>query len=379
MGKLQGYGNDVSELDLRYLITRIIRLWGRRPIELLWRTRKLQIGLLRSGLKRRRSFKREGLLVPMGIGLSPTFRCNLTCSGCYARFHSKDGEMPFSVIRRVVSSAIQEGVFLFVITGGEPYLRPEMLDIYEDNPGALFWTVTNGTLIDKRIAERIARCGNVFPVVSIEGGEEQTDRRRGVGVYSKVMECMETLHEAGVNFGFSSVLTRDTIDLLGSRAFVSSMIEAGCTLGVYNEFVPICSDDKSDLPGQEQKNEFKELLLGLRKSEPIILLYLPHDEYDAEGRCMAVSGGGMHINALGWVEPCPFAHYARENVRDLSFREILDSPFLREIRSHPTVLLNGEIGCALVNNRSTLEKIAKRTGAKSTNKCSEEMNLPLME
>ena len=157
------------------------------------------------------------------------------------------------------------------------------------------------------------------------------------------------------------------------------MIEAGCTLGVYNEFVPICSDDKSDLPGRDQKNEFKELLLGLRKSEPIILLYLPHDEYDTEGRCMAVSGGGMHINALGWVEPCPFAHYARENVRDLSFREILDSPFLREIRSHPTVLLNGEIGCALVNNRSTLEKIAKRTGAKSTNKCSEEMNLPLME
>jgi len=354
-------------LDLRYLVKNMIRLWGRSPIQTLWGTRKLQVGLIRSGLARRWSFKKENLLVPMGIGISPTFRCNLSCRGCYARFHPKDDEMPFPVIQRVIRSAVNEGVFLFVVTGGEPYLRPEMMKLYEEYCSTLFWTVTNGTLIDETLARRIARCGNVFPVVSIEGGERETDRRRGEGVYRKVTGCMELLHAAGVHFGFSSVLTADTIDLLGSRDFVSSMVDRGCTLGVFNEFIPLSPDDKDDLPGEQQKKQFRERLSELRKRERIILIHLPYDEYDEDGRCMAVAGGGLHINALGWVEPCPFAHYARENVKDLSFREVLESPFLEAIRAHPTVLQHGEVGCSLVNNRATFEKIAMSGGAKSTN------------
>jgi len=92
------------------------------------------------------------------------------------------------------------------------------------------------------------------------------------------------------------------------------------------------------------------------------------DEYDKTGRCMAVSGGSMHINAQGWVEPCPFAHFARENIKDHSFREILRSPFLEAIRKHPTVLQHGAIGCSLVNNRAILEEIAKTTHARATNR-----------
>ncbi len=365
-----------DRLDLRYLVKSMIRLWGRRPIETLWRTRKLQIGLIQSGLARRRAFKKNNLLVPMGIGISPTFRCNLSCRGCYARFHPKEDEMSFSVIQRVVGSAVSEGVFLFVVTGGEPYLRPEMMKLYEEYSGTLFWTVTNGTLIDENIARRIARCGNVFPVVSIEGGERGTDRRRGEGVYRKVIHCMELLHEAGVHFGFSSVLTADTIDILGRREFISSMVDRGCTIGVFNEFIPLSPDDKDDLPGEEQKKQFRERLSELRKRERIILIHLPYDEYDEDGRCMAVAGGGLHINALGWVEPCPFAHYARENVRNISFREVLESPFLEAIRAHPTVLQHGEVGCSLVNNRDTFEKIARSTGAKSTNQHLDGLNLP---
>lgn len=358
---------DEHRLELKYFILRMIRMWGDNPIKTIWRTRRLQLGLIQSSGRRKRAFRKENLLVPMGIGLSPTFQCNLVCNGCYARFHPRDREMSHAVIQSVVGSAVEAGVFIFVITGGEPFMRPDMMEIYRKHRRAFFWVVTNGTLIDKETASRLAECGNVFPILSVEGGREETDRRRGQGVYRKVRDCMDLLHRSGVPFGFSAVLTKDTIEVLGSGGFVDDMIDAGCTVGVYNDFIPLDSEDYSCLPISEQKLQFRERLIGLRKRKRILLVHLPHDEYDSDGRCMAVSGGGMHVNASGWVEPCPFAHYARENVGECSFRKLLESPFLEAIRSHPTVLQHGEIGCSLVNNRVTLEEIADRTGAKSTN------------
>jgi MoaA/NifB/PqqE/SkfB family radical SAM enzyme len=370
-------GKDLSEpkLDLRYCISRMVRLWGKRLFRTVYKTRRLQLGLVRSGVRRRRNLKNHGLLDPLGIGISPTARCNLSCRGCYARFHPTDGEMAYSEVRRVIGSAIEAGVFLFIVTGGEPFLRQDLLKIYEEFRSALFWTVTNGTLIDQKTAERIARLGNVVPIVSIEGGKEETDKRRGEGVYHRVTAAMDLLKRAGVLFGFSSVLTTDSIEHLGSTEFVSAMREAGCTIGIFNEFIPLSEKDKEALPTIIQKKQFGERLKNfrrggnLRRNEPIILIHLPYDEYDENGRCMAVSGGGMHINAKGWVEPCPFAQYARENVTESSFKEALQSPFLEAIRAHPTLLLHGEIGCSLVNNRETLQKVARLTGAGPTNDC----------
>ncbi len=65
--------------------------------------------------------------------------------------------MPLEVIESLVSSAAECGVFLFVITGGEPFMRPELMDIYRKNHSGLFLVITNGTLMDEYIARDIAK------------------------------------------------------------------------------------------------------------------------------------------------------------------------------------------------------------------------------
>ena len=71
-------------------------------------------------------------------------------------------------------------------------------------------------------------------------------------------------------------------------------------------------------------------------------------------------------NRIDLMVPYPSAHFARENVTAYSFREIIHSPFLQALRDHLCVLQAGEVGCALVNNHSVLEKIACETGAESS-------------
>jgi MoaA/NifB/PqqE/SkfB family radical SAM enzyme len=293
-------------------------------------------------------------------------RCNLSCKGCYSRLHPREGELHPDTIRSVVRSASEAGVFFYVITGGEPYVKQEMLEVYREHPDCLFFTVTNGTLLGESHVSEVARLGNVFPIVSLEGTSEQTDARRGEGVHDRALSCMYALSRARVPFGFSVVLTRSNVATVGGDEFVGDMVRRGSILGFYNEFIPLEDEDWAAMPDEAQQREFRESLGRLRKRYPILLLHLPDDEYNEDGRCTAVGGGAFHVNAQGFVEPCPFAPFARENVNECSFEDILRSPFLRALREHPTALQRGNLGCSLVSNQEVLEEIARETGAVPT-------------
>jgi len=355
-----------SGASLTAILTRIMKMWGPGMVRTLWKTRGLQAGMIRARRRRQRLLLDEGILVPVGIGISPTMNCNLSCEGCYSKNHPREDEAAIETFDSFIASAVGMGVFLFVVTGGEPFLLPRLIDIYRKNRGVFFLAVTNGTLIDEDTAARLGSLGNVFPVVSIEGSQAETDARRGEGVYRKVLDCMQRLKKAGVPFGFSSVVTKSNISTLGSSEFIRDMITRGCKAGFFNDYIPLHAGEMCELPDNEESGLFRKRIAALKRDEPIVLIHLPHDEYDRDGRCLAVDRGAFHVNSQGYVEPCPFAHYARENIRDHSFRDILSSPFLEAIRSHPTALQKGAIGCSLVNNYTILQEIAGKTGAKPT-------------
>ncbi len=355
-----------KDLSLFDVFKAIFRMWKRETFRRVFANRKIIVNLLKGKRRRERTYKREGLKIPTALAISPTERCNLQCLGCYSRAHPRTQEISKDVLDTFLTEAIDCGVSFFVITGGEPFLRNDMADFFETHNRGLFLVVTNGTKFDPDSADKLAACKNVIPVLSLEGNKNHTDTRRGGGVYESVFQSMELFRERNVIFGFSVVCTKNNIDYLGSYEFINGLAHAGCTFGFFNELIPIEQEDLGFLPSKEQSETFQKKLSVLRKEKPVVLIDLPRDEYDENGRCMAVGRGAMHINAQGWVEPCPFAHYARENINTHSFREIVQSPFLQAIREHPTVLQHGEIGCSLVSNKTILEDIVKETGARKT-------------
>ena len=83
------------------------------------------------------------------------------------------------VVERVITEAEELGIWFFVIIGGEPFMWPPLLDVIGRHRSSVFQVFTNGTLIDDATADRIVALGNVAPAISIEGGRERTDARRG--------------------------------------------------------------------------------------------------------------------------------------------------------------------------------------------------------
>jgi MoaA/NifB/PqqE/SkfB family radical SAM enzyme len=356
--------NNESQITLESIFLKGISFQRKGIIKKLLKLRSVYKHAVLSSFRRKKCQKKKGLLAPVAIAMSPTMRCNLSCIGCYAHDYPCDNELSLDTIDEILGSAEKMGVFLFVITGGEPLMKDGILDVFKRHRNLLFLMVTNGTLMDEDVAKEIANAGNIIPVVSIEGTCEQTDSRRGQGIYDQVKLAMQYLQNERITFGFSSTVTSLNFDTLVSNQFIQEMIDRGCVLGFYTEYIPIGSSAEWSLVLEEKERAyFREKLLEIRRSKPIMVAHMPDDEYDVDGRCQGVVFGSVHINSQGYVEPCPFTHFASDNVRDNGLESALRSRFLAEIRSSEAIYRHGNLGCSLFENKEILEEIAERTGA----------------
>jgi len=155
------------------------------------------INQLLVGTNRRKAFEEErGFKPPNAMLISPTMRCNLNCFGCYSGSYSTEEELPFEVIDRLVGECKEMGIYLVIITGGEPFLRKDLFDLFEKHQDTIFQVYTNGTLIDEKMVERFVALGNVVPAISIEGLREETDARRGKGHFDRVVQIMDWLKKS---------------------------------------------------------------------------------------------------------------------------------------------------------------------------------------
>ena len=128
-------------------------------------------------------------------------RCNLHCRGCYSGLYSKDGELSEEEIEKVLREAREFGSYFIVVSGGEPYLMKDVwLRLWKKHSDMYFMTYTNGTLLDQKTVDELARLGNVAPAISVEGYQEETDRRRGAGVFERLSQSMESASQGRGDF-----------------------------------------------------------------------------------------------------------------------------------------------------------------------------------
>jgi MoaA/NifB/PqqE/SkfB family radical SAM enzyme len=310
------------------------------------------INQLLVGTNKRKDFsERHGGLYPPGFFvISPSMKCNLNCYGCYAGYYDKTAELTFEEIDRVLNQAKEMGIHFCVVSGGEPLFHPSIFDIFEKHNDVIFHIYTNGSLIDERTCQRLARVGNVIPAISIEGFREDTDKRRGAGHFDLVMKAMDLLREAKVLFGFSATLTRQNTDILSSDELIDFMIEKGCILGWYFMYVPIGREPDLELmQTPEQRGYQFERLTNLRATKPILLADFWNDG-PVVGGCISGGRKYFHVNAKGDVEPCVFCHFATHNIRTSSLHDAIDSPMFRYIRSQLPSHENLLRPCTIIDN-----------------------------
>ena len=310
----------------------------------------------------RKQHEWEGLLVPPVMIISITLRCNLACAGCYmhGRGEKPKAEMSPGVLASVVDQAAELGVSIIVIAGGEPLVRQEeIFRMAKAHPATLFPVFTNGLLIDDAMAAAIAACRNIVPVISFEGFREDTDARRGSGVYDRLLATCARLKDRTVFFGCSVTITRKNFDNVTGEAFVRQMTGAGARVFTYVEYVPIAPGTESLVLTHEQKKTLQAVLADYNRKFQALFIGFPGDE-DTYGGCLGAGRGFVHVSPSGDLEPCPAVPYSDANLGSVSLEEALQSRLLGRLREKAEFLTESEGGCALRANRAWVQEIMGR-------------------
>ncbi|WP_027623630.1 radical SAM protein [Clostridium lundense] len=322
--------------------------------------------------KRAKLLEEKGIKTPFVILLSPSMRCNLRCTGCYAANYSKKDDIPYEEVDRIVKEARNIGIYYFIILGGEPFFNEYMLDIYKKYNDVMFTPFTNGTLFDEKLADKIRDLGNVVPMFSLEGFEEETDARRGKGVFKKVMHGMDLLRERGVLFGVSSATGRHNVDTVSSDEFINMLIEKGAKMSWYFIFMPVGDDPDFNLMlTPEQRLMLGERVRKIRTTKPYFAIDFFNDA-PYVGGCIA-GKYYCHINSHEDVEPCIFAHFATDNLKNKPLIDVFKTPFFKELRDRQPYNDNLLLPCMMIDNPEVVREVAAKTGAKPTDKGAEMM------
>lgn len=319
-------------------------------------------------LKRPKIKKKYGINPPWTMVISPTAKCNLNCLGCYAGQYDKKDELSFELVDRILKEAKELNIYFVTISGGEPFLWPYLLEIFQKHNDIYFQVYTNGTLIDKILAKKLAKLGNAMLAISVEGFKEETDQRRGKGIFDKVMSAMDNLKEAGVLFGFSTTVTKYNSEILVSDEFIDFYINKGCSFGWYFQYVPIgVRPDVNLMSKPKQRFKLRQRVEEIRKTKPIFIGDFWNDGPHVGG-CIAGArpGGYFHINCQGDVEPCVFLQFSVDNIKEKKLIDVIQSDFFKAFQKAQPYCQNGNLltPCALIDHPWILREIVRKYKAK---------------
>jgi len=196
---------------------------------------------------------------PVTIVWNFTNRCNLNCLHCHQDSSPTPcPELTTSQAFTVIDNMSEAGVAILTFSGGEPLLRVDLFDAIEratDN-GMLCTIASNGTLMTKKVAERLAKSGIKRVEIGLDGAKAETHDflRNKPGSFEATIEGIKncatvgfdelattmTLHSKNVN---ELEETMELAEKLGAtRFYLNRLIPAG--RGVEAYYLDVTAEEK---------------------------------------------------------------------------------------------------------------------------------------
>lgn len=138
--------------------------------------------------------------------------CNLKCKHCYnAPYNIDENDLNIDRIKNIIQEMNKMNVFRIQISGGEPFLRKDLFDIFDEiyrNYIYVDGIFTNATTIDNNLAKKLKELPwDTEIVVSLDGYTSQAHNNlRGEGSFEKVWRGIRNLDKNGLNITINTML-----------------------------------------------------------------------------------------------------------------------------------------------------------------------------
>ncbi|HAH87335.1 MAG TPA: hypothetical protein DCL60_08185 [Armatimonadetes bacterium] len=289
---------------------------------------------------------------PAKVTWEVTYRCNMRCNHCHLWQTKEHDELTTDEAKRFILDAKASGALHISFSGGEPFLRHDIMELiaYSRDCGLSTAVNTNGSLIttEERVAA-VCNSGLGTAFISLDGADAATHNavRGNDRAFDLALKAIDMLVSArkGKNprVFINTTITRGNIDSLEE---ILSLAKAhgvdGMTMSILQDIGKYSPDAGAGFAGMkidQLSNRLRALADSSDGLIPHTCEYLdnfrvyvesPNDLY--RYRCVAGYATAL-IHPNGDVYPCPVAFECMGSLREKSFREVWFSEKANEIRS----------------------------------------------
>lgn len=195
---------------------------------------------------------------PVHLSIEVTKRCNARCKFCnYYNEDIPETIVDYSWIIKKINPVIVS------ITGGEPLVREELLEIISSIRGAdehvYINMISNGAVMTYEKALELYKCGLDGLNFSLDYIGQQHDENRGVpGLFTRLVNLVPKLKTIGFDqLGFNTVIMNDNLD------HIKGIIQLAKDLGVavnFSSYSDLKTNDKSMLVDSSNFEKLEKLI-----------------------------------------------------------------------------------------------------------------------
>lgn len=281
--------------------------------------------------------------MPASGTIELTSRCNLACVHCFINHPADDpqalaNELTTAEWKNILDQIADEGCLWLLLTGGEPFIRPDFLDIYDHakQKGFILTLFTNGTALTPRIADHLAECPPHEMEISLYSLNRETYEQitRVPGSFDQCMRGIDLLLQRKLPLTLKTpVLTLNQSDIPKIQRYADG-------LGLDFRFDPSLNFrlDSNPAPGQFRITPEQVVAMDLEDSKrtdewhEFCRKYVtPPPDPDLLYQC----GAGMttfHIDSSGRLSACLMARQPSYDLRQGTFHDGWHE-FLMAVRS----------------------------------------------
>jgi MoaA/NifB/PqqE/SkfB family radical SAM enzyme len=252
---------------------------------------------------------------PLTVSLEIIRSCNLKCLHCYLYPEQlkKGLFLPFYKWKKIIDFLNSAGVIFTEVTGGEPFLYPEVFPLLEYlRENDFFITIiSNGTLLNREKLLRLKELQVLTLFFSLYGATKEThDKIVGVkGSFVRLLQNIEIAKNLGIKVVLKTSIGKynyqELEDLIGLSEKWDTKIQIGFLI------LPNQTGEISDFSFRgEKQSEVLQKIFSYNKSQGVELLLNPET---AQGECSALKTS-FAVDYAGNMCPCPGINYIVGNI-----------------------------------------------------------------
>jgi pyrroloquinoline quinone biosynthesis protein E len=283
---------------------------------------------------------------PFGLLAELTYSCPLSCPYCSNPLNLADyrDELTTAEWQRVLAEAQELGVLQLHLSGGEPLLRRDLVEIVNSANELGLYTnlITSALGLSRRRAEELRAAGLDHVQISIQADDPAiSDRIAGTPSFERKIEAARVVKELGWPLTVNVVLHRQNIDRVADILRLAEELGADRTELANTQYYGWALRNRDALlPSKAQLEQAETVVRAarVRLAGRMDVIYVLPDYYSQYPKpCMGGWGKRqLTVTPNGETLPCPAAHalpLPRASVREDSLAWIwTESPLFQRFR-----------------------------------------------